>query len=68
MAYHEENDSRPVVDAKNLLAERARAFAAAYLIRLDSNPNNPEPAQRLFEELCDAAMALAAAKGYGRLG
>jgi hypothetical protein len=58
----------PEVQAKSNLAERARAFAASYLIRLDSSPNNPAPAERLFEELCDAAMELAAAKGWRWVG
>lgn len=57
-----------VVRAQANLAERARAYAAAYLIRLDSNPNDPVPAERLFEELCDAALDLAATKGWRFVG
>ena len=68
--------SDPLIQAKSELAEKARAFAAAYLIRLDAEDNDLPPlsasrwcsTDRLFEELCDAAMQLAFARGYTRLG
>jgi hypothetical protein len=49
----------PKVQAQSNLAESARAYAASYLIRLDSSPNDPHPAERLFAELCVAAVAYA---------
>lgn len=57
-----------IVRAEANLAERARAFAATYLIRLDSNPNDPGPAEKAFDELRDAAMELAGTKGWRFVG
>lgn len=55
-------------EAQANLAAKARAFAAAYLIRLDSEPNDPAPVERLFAELCDAAEAYVASEGWRWVG